>query len=57
MPANMQNAGIITRLHKQDRPTGLSAGGAFLRAEAWRAAYRTGRTSRRCTNLFPALVA
>src|ERR1700761_4134406 len=31
----MHYAGMVAQMHKQMRPAGLSAGGAFLCAEAW----------------------
>ena len=35
MPAFMQNASMVAKMHNKKRPAGLSAGGAFLCAEAW----------------------
>lgn len=31
----MHNASMHSEMHQQKRPTGLAAGGAFLRLEAW----------------------
>jgi hypothetical protein len=34
-PSFVHYAGMMAEMHKQQRPTGLSAGAAFLCAEAW----------------------